>query len=665
MAVHVMGKLHELEDVAAGNERSLGTLARAIALSNGQFALILVRCNYQRLQVKMLQKLQHLASAQIQKLVLPESTRALLKTIQAAVGCEQPAALAVLGLESVAALDDLLASTNRERDQFPIEFHFPLIVWVTDEVLHQLIRFAPDFRNWAATSIKFGIATETLIDFLRQSADALFTHAISAGNGKFLHNADLDLAMGYRYRRELEAAFRDVSQQGVVLDPALRASVKFVLGRDDYGTDRIESALQCYQDSLEYWQQVAGLPSNSWRDGTARNLRNGKSSLALASAETQAALLGPDSMDLLAFPSAFSLEISSPPLPLERQGVVLFHIGLCYRRLAELQPADNCGQWQQARGYFQQCIATFEQAERPDLVARFISYLGEAWQHLLAWDELQALADRSLALHQTYGTTVQLAQDRGFLAEVALARSQWQKAGDLAQQALDILAPLPEIPPQHRGRYFMLLARSQHQQAQPNAAIRNLEQALADSYPAWDPQLHIEILRNLRSFYFEQGLYQQAFHIKQKLCSVEYQYGYRPFIGTAPLRPQQQAARSALKPFDVRPTIAQEITLSGRQQDIDCLFERIARADRTLTVIHGNSGVGKSSIIQAGLVPTLQQQLISTQSKCFLDFTLVGSVIGDIAFGVAGNAEKVAGLAIRHTDVGGIHIPVDLPGNDA
>jgi hypothetical protein len=46
-------------------------------------------------------------------------------------------------------------------------------LWVNDEVFHKFVRFAPDFTSWAATPIKFEIATSELIDFLQQKADAL------------------------------------------------------------------------------------------------------------------------------------------------------------------------------------------------------------------------------------------------------------------------------------------------------------------------------------------------------------------------------------------------------------------------------------------------------------------------------------------------------------
>ncbi|MCL6750058.1 hypothetical protein KBT16_03330 [Nostoc sp. CCCryo 231-06] len=57
-------------------------------------------------------------------------------------------------------------------------------------------------------------------------------------------------------------------------------------------------------------------------------------------------------------------------------------------------------------------------------------------------------------------------------------------------------------------------------------------------------------------------------------------------------------------------TIAQEIAASGRGQDVKRLRERIGGTEHKLTVIHGQSGVGKSSILQGGLIPALQQQAI-------------------------------------------------------
>ena len=43
------------------------------------------------------------------------------------------------------------------------------------------------------------------------------------------------------------------------------------------------------------------------------------------------------------------------------------------------------------------------------------------------------------------------------------------------------------------------------------------------------------------------------------------------------------------------------------------MLERISRHDHKLIVIHGQSGVGKSSILQAGLIPVLEQELIDTR----------------------------------------------------
>jgi hypothetical protein len=58
-----MREQNRVEEVTAANERSLLTLSRAITLSEGHFALILVRCNYEVCSWQMWQQLQELTAA--------------------------------------------------------------------------------------------------------------------------------------------------------------------------------------------------------------------------------------------------------------------------------------------------------------------------------------------------------------------------------------------------------------------------------------------------------------------------------------------------------------------------------------------------------------------------------------------------------------------------
>jgi tetratricopeptide (TPR) repeat protein len=247
--------------------------------------------------------------------------------------------------------------------------------------------------------------------------------------------------------------------------------------------------------------------------------------------------------------------------------------------------------------------------QRPDLVAKHISQLGEVLRRLQAWKQLQVLAEKALTLHQ--GDSRQLAQDYGFLAEVALEQSNWNEAHQLAQQALQILDRIPNLQPYEQGLYRFVLARSQRRLGQVQEAIANLEQAIEKSKPQYNPELYIGILGELRSLYFEQGEYLAAFRIKQEQLQVEHQYGFRAFIGAGYLLPKQYSVNPALEQVELQGTIAQEIAVSSREQDVKRLKERLSSNEHKLIVIHGQSGVGKSSILQAGLIPTLHQQAIA------------------------------------------------------
>jgi hypothetical protein len=49
-----------------------------------------------------------------------------------------------------------------------------VILWVTDEIVTKMIRLAPDFKSWAAATIKFEMAVDELINFLAGRADTIF-----------------------------------------------------------------------------------------------------------------------------------------------------------------------------------------------------------------------------------------------------------------------------------------------------------------------------------------------------------------------------------------------------------------------------------------------------------------------------------------------------------
>ncbi|BAZ28565.1 WD-40 repeat protein [Cylindrospermum sp. NIES-4074] len=563
-----MNNLDQLAEFAADNKQSLQTLIRAIRLSQGEFSLILLRCNYGNLQEHLVQQLRELTPIEICEIHLPASVKTLYTSILIELGDEQPKALMVFGLESVKELDMVLTSANQVREEFRKQFPFPTLLWVNDQVLQKLIRLATDLENWA-TIIEFGLTTDELVNLLGQKTDEIF-----AG-----HTIPNPLTCW-----ELETARKDLQIQGQVLEPALQASIEFVLGLENYLYDQIETALGYYRSSLAFWQRTEHL---------------------------------------------------------ERQGILLLYIALAYYRKAELNRGENKSYWQESKHYLQQCIDIFEKAQRPDLVAKHISKLGEVLLHLQAWDELDSLAQKSWKLHQKYGNLQQLAQDYSFLAEVMLQQTRYYDANQLIQQALQILVYIPNLQRHEYGLYWFILARSQQGLGDVTEAISNLKRARKESNPQYNPQLYISILEKLRSLYFEQRQYLEAFHIKQEQLQVEHQYGFRAFIGAGYLHPQRQAINPALAQVNHQDKIAPEIAVSGRQQDVKRLIERISGTEQKLIVIHGQSGVGKSSILNGGLIPALKQQAIGERDALPVLLRLYTDWVGILGQSLAKAFEEI------------------------
>jgi class 3 adenylate cyclase len=105
----------------------------------------------------------------------------------------------------------------------------------------------------------------------------------------------------------------------------------------------------------------------------------------------------------------------------------------------------------------------------------------------------------------------------------------------------------------------------------------------------------------------------------------------------------------ALTPVESQETIAPEITASGRQLDVERLVQRIGEPSYKLIVIHGQSGVGKSSLVNGGLVPALKQKVIGTCDFLPVSMRVYTSWVGELG--------KLLAEALLEQ---GIHLPTPL-----
>ncbi|NER38316.1 MAG: hypothetical protein F6J93_30910 [Oscillatoria sp. SIO1A7] len=602
-------KMNQEKPSGSNNDRSLQEVVWAIENSGGQFSLILAKCNYTSLRSPLVRELRASYSGEIREICLQPSERKIYSKIRQELGEESPETLMVFGLESVKDIDHLLTAMNSVREEFRKHCRFPMILWATDAIARKLIRLAPDFETWM-THAEFAIAPADLADLVREKAALFFSYAADLEKSDRLDAASL---------QDLEAAQKELLQDEAEIEPELEANLYALLGFAKESDRQLDAAIANYESSLALWQEIGNL---------------------------------------------------------EYSAKILSHLTeCCYRKIKAGK--DSQSDRLLLQDYLQQCLQALAEADRPDLAVDYLGKFGKILRYLEDWQQLETLCSQAIERHQAENQTLELARDYSLLAEVALARQNWPEAKQLAEKSLGAIDRMFErtspddgetigsdrspqtsrdfqeknepirrtgVPPVQYletgsdrrdacptgsdreifiwkyprylasnaspllstlyTRSLFVLAGAQKGLAEVKGAIANLEAAKEIGNPDEDLDLYLQIIRRLYDLYFEDKKYLEAYQLKQERRSLEQQYGRRAFVGAGYLRGSKIGGKSAIAP---------EIAASGRDRDIEELLKRLSQPAYKIIVLYGFSGVGKSSLLNAGLIPAIQQKIFGFQ----------------------------------------------------
>jgi WD40 repeat protein/tetratricopeptide (TPR) repeat protein len=567
-------------------QTTLDELRFSLEAAEGQFKLMFVRCNYQSLRSQLLETLQATTALHIQTVHIQANACSLFHALYPYRTPHHPAVLSLSGLETANDPDRLLRSANPVREEFRKHFPCPLLVWVNDRLLNQLIRLVPDFESWGIT-YHFSLSPDQLRQQLHQQSDRLEQKLLQGDGPLAPWHPNATLTQD-RDREELRSALEALQQQHQQISPELAARVQVLVGRNAYERPRIplDTARRHFKGALAYWQQQPQHPDS-----------------------------------------------------LQKQALLHLHLGLVALRDHDSRRLDRGHHHGRhtildtARQHLQTCVDLFESNQQPDAVAKILPILGETLYRLGEWDSLSQLAHRAIPLHKTHSNLLYLALDYGFLATIASLEQRWYPAQAWADRALQALAqlniqspfPLPFQFLISQTIRLLLVKAQQHldrlHSAQENLdiALGDLPRALQESAHQIDPHCYLRLLDRLRDSYRQHHQYLAAFHIKQRQRSIEQQYGFRAFIGAGQLKPQRQhfpytPSQSRGRAMSQPGHVAPEILASPRWTDIETIRERLSRPEFKLITLYGPSGVGKTSLIDAGLVPALQQISIGVRT---------------------------------------------------
>ena len=512
-------------DVTVKNEKVLRQVARAVHLSQGQFSLMRLRCDYRRLRLEWSERLRQFCQTEyglsVPILELEATDDRLYAQLKAFVDGvpEVPHGVQVVGFEALRDRETLFSTANQIRETLRESFPLPLLFWLDEASVVQLMASANDLHSWS-TGKRFLASGRVLRETLQAKAEGLVRQVLTADDAALVGGVPLvSAAVGQEIRR--------INQVLTEAEEPLAAEV--------------ETGLTLLLGRLAYEQ-------GDWAEAG----RQWERCLALCSAQVE----------------------SNP----EGRGAVLFQLGLVALKRAEeemaareLTAADKA--LEKAETLFQESVGVWQRVGHPEIGERFRDC--SVVQLLSVWRRGQEVLNRvgwgdeenpMEPVGQTGSNDVGNPTEDESTREGVLGSAG---ANPIYGKAMEILAPLVEME-------------------------------------SWGfPQLKLRGLAQLQRLYFGWGEYGRAFEVRQAQEAEERVAGVRAFIGAGRLQPgvgRWGGSRSHSLTSGLLPEIEQ----SGRGEDVRELLARIDRYDCRLIVIYGPSGVGKSSLVTAGLIPALR-----------------------------------------------------------
>ncbi|OBQ39470.1 MAG: ribosome assembly protein 4, partial [Anabaena sp. MDT14b] len=602
------------------NSQQLEDLAWSIEASQGEFKLILAKCNYLNLQNQLIQELQKICQIEIQILRLQASERTLYNAIQAEFN-QEIAALMIVGWESLPNLSKMFSSANQVREEFRNNCPYPVVLWINNQIYQQIMESAPDLESWGIT-INFSLPFDELINLLKSIIDKVL-------------NDDLNVNL-----QELELALQDLQKYGQDLEPEFEANCNFLKGFIAYNKKQLDIAINYYQQSWDFWQKTENL------EISGKILYN----LTICNYE--------------------KLRPNPPtPFPTREGGEII----ICIQRTLE----------------------KFKNAQRLDLIANSLSRFGLILQDLQAWEQLKTLSQQALEIHQAENNILKIAEDYLFLATANFEQSNFQEAAKIANQGIGVIHELPLLNYYRQSLFLILAQAQEKLQQYEQAIsslefakdigvinnhpklyvkILNLLQKLLfqkkEYLEAFNTKLQsrsIEQQFGLRAFIGagwlkpakNTNLNVETFHgtslqtnygtslqtnygtslqtnygtSLQTNYGTSLQINYGTSLQTNYGTSLQTNYGTSLQINQTikKENISPEIEASGRKIDVDELLARIGRTDKKIIVIHGQSGVGKSSLVNAGLIPALENKAIGFQDNLPVTIRVYNSWFTELA----------------------------------